>query len=69
MPTFNTPVPIDLAINLPVGAIDVVASDRADTVVSVSAPKPAKAVDPPGPQEYRVDIEGHRRTHTRPKPT
>ncbi|MET0480133.1 MAG: DUF4097 family beta strand repeat-containing protein [Mycetocola sp.] len=68
MPTFNTPGPIDLAINLPVGAIDVVASDRADTVVTVSPTNPAKAVDRRGAEESRVDFDGQRLTITGPKP-
>src|SRR5665647_2982348 len=41
MPTYSTPTPIDLAINLQVGAIEVIAGDRADTVVTVSARSPA----------------------------
>ena len=53
MPTDNTPTAIDLAINLPVGAIEVFASDRADTVVTVSATNPAKAVDRRGAEETR----------------
>jgi hypothetical protein len=68
MPTFNTPGPIDLAINLPVGAIDVIASDRADTIVTVSPTNPAKAVDRRGAEESRVDFDGQRLTVTGPKP-
>src|SRR5450756_1444071 len=45
MPTYNTPTPIDLAINLQVGAIEVIAGDRADTVTTVSPTNPTKAVD------------------------
>jgi DUF4097 and DUF4098 domain-containing protein YvlB len=44
MPTFPTPGPIDVAINLQVGRIDVVASDRSDTVVTV-APSNSKTSD------------------------
>lgn len=68
MPTFNTPTPIDLAIYLPVGAIDVVAGDRADTVVTASPSNPAKAVDRRGADETRVDFDGRRLTITGPKP-
>lgn len=68
MPTFNTPSPIDLAINLPVGAIEVLAGDRADTVVSVSPTNAAKAVDRRGAEETRVDFDGQRLTITGPKP-
>ena len=62
MPTYNTPTPIDLAINLQVGAIEVVASDRADTVVTVSPTNPAKAVDRRGAEETKVDFDGQRVT-------
>ncbi len=65
MPTFDTPSPIDLAINLQVGAIDVVASDRTDTVVTVSPTNPAKAVDRRGAQETTVDFDGRRLTDHR----
>ncbi len=62
------PTPIDLAINLPVSAIEVVAGDRADTVVTVSATNPAKAVDCRGAEETKVDFDGERLTITGPKP-
>jgi len=68
MPEFATPTPIDLAINLPVGAITVVASDRTDTVVTVSPTNPSKAVDRRGADETRVEFDGRRLTVTGPKP-
>ena len=68
MPTYNTHTPIDLAINLPVGAIEVFASDRVDTVVTVSPTNPAKAVDRRGAEETKVDFDGERLTITGPKP-
>ncbi|WP_448058390.1 DUF4097 family beta strand repeat-containing protein [Cellulomonas hominis] len=68
MPTYSTPTPIDLAINLPVGAIEVVAGDRADTVVTISPTNPAKAVDRRGAEETRVDFDGQRLTVTGPRP-
>jgi hypothetical protein len=68
MPTYNTPTPIDLAINLPVGAIEVFAGDRADTVVTVSPTNPAKAVDRRGAEETKVDFDGQRVTITGPRP-
>ena len=48
MPTFNTPDPIDLAINVQVGRIEIVASERADTVVTVSPSSTTRAVDQRG---------------------
>ncbi|MEZ0449283.1 DUF4097 family beta strand repeat-containing protein [Cellulomonas sp. ICMP 17802] len=68
MPTFSTPTPIDLAVNLPVGAIDIVATDRDDTVVTVSPTNPAKAVDRRGAQETTVDFDGNRLTIMGPRP-
>lgn len=68
MPTFTTPTPIDLAINLPVGIIEVVASDREDTIVTVSPTNPEKAVDRRGAEETKVDFDGQRLTVTGPKP-
>jgi len=68
MPTYNTPTPIDLAIDLQVGGIEVVAGDRADTVVTVSASNPAKAIDRRGAEETKVDFDGQRVTITGPRP-
>ena len=68
MPTYNTPTPIDLAINLPVGGIEVLAGDRADTVVTVSPTNPAKAVDRRGAEETKVDFDGQRITIKGPRP-
>jgi hypothetical protein len=68
MPTFPTPAPIDLAIKLPVGRIEVFASDRKDTVVTVSPTNPDKAVDRRGAEETKVDFDGTRLTITGPKP-
>ena len=68
MPSFTTPSPIDVAINLPVGGIDVIATDRTDTIVTVSPTNPAKAVDRRGAEETKVDFDGQRLTITGPKP-
>jgi DUF4097 and DUF4098 domain-containing protein YvlB len=68
MPTYATPAPIDLAINLQVGAVEVFASDRTDTVVTVSATNPARAVDRRGAEQTTVDFDGQRLTVTGPKP-
>ncbi|WP_349897704.1 DUF4097 family beta strand repeat-containing protein [Parafrigoribacterium soli] len=68
MPTFSTPTPIDLAINLQVGAIEVVASDRTDTIVTVTPTNPDRAVDRRGAEQTTVDFDGRRLTVTGPKP-
>lgn len=68
MPIYDTPTPIDLAINLPFGEIEVIAGDRADTVVTVSPTNQAKAVDRRGAEETTVDFDSERLTITGPKP-
>ncbi|WP_157007562.1 DUF4097 family beta strand repeat-containing protein [Agromyces laixinhei] len=68
MPTYSTPNPIDLAINLQVGRIDVVAGDRADTVVTVSPSNRASAIDHRGVDETKVDFDGKRVTVIGPRP-
>lgn len=68
MPTYDTPAPIDLAIKLPVGTLEVFASDRDDTVVTVSPSDPKKAVDRRGAEETKVVFDGQRLTITGPKP-
>jgi hypothetical protein len=68
MPTYNTPTPIDLAINLQVGGIEVFAGDRADTVVTVSASNPDKATDRRGAEETKVEFDGQRLTIAGPRP-
>lgn len=67
MPTYATPHPIDVAIRMPVGAVEVIASDRTDTVVTVSPTNPAKAVDVRGAEETRVDFDGTRLTVIGPR--
>lgn len=64
----HTPTPIDLAIKLQVGWIEVVAGDRAETVVTVSPTSPEKAVDRRGAEETKVDFDGQRLTITGPRP-
>ncbi|MBC7725497.1 MAG: DUF4097 family beta strand repeat protein [Burkholderiaceae bacterium] len=67
MPTFPTPTAIDLAVELQVGRIEVIATDRADTVVTVSPTNPAKAVDRRGAEETRVEFDGRRLTIAGPR--
>lgn len=68
MPTYATPAPIDLAINWQVGAIEIVASDRTDTVVTVVPTSPEKAIDRRAAEETKVDFDGQRLTVIAPKP-
>jgi hypothetical protein len=68
MPTYATPTPVDLAINLQVGQIDVIASDRADSVVTVKPTNPDKASDVRGAAETTVEFDGTTITVKSPKP-
>ena len=68
MPIYDTPTPVDVAINLQVGLIEVFAADRADTIVTVSATNPGKAVDRRGAEETKVDFDGKRVTIVGPRP-
>jgi DUF4097 and DUF4098 domain-containing protein YvlB len=68
MPVYPTPAPIDLAIHLPVGIIEIAATDRADTVVTVSPTNPDRSVDRRGAEETKVEFDGARLTITGPKP-
>jgi DUF4097 and DUF4098 domain-containing protein YvlB len=66
MPTFITPGPIDLAINLQVGRIDVIASDRADTVVTVT-PTSSKPGDRRGVGDTKITFDKERLSVIGPK--
>ena len=68
MPTFTTPTPIDLAINISVGGLEIVASDRADTVVTVTPTNATKATDVRGAAETTVEFDGSRLIIKGPKP-
>jgi hypothetical protein len=68
MPTYSTPFPIDVAVNLQVGALDVVASDRSDAVVTVAPTNPDRAVDRRGAEETTVEFDGSRLTVKGPRP-
>jgi len=68
MPTYNTPTPIDLAINVQVGRIEVFASDRTDTVVTVSPSSSTRAIDRRGVEQTKVTFEDQRLSIIGPKP-
>ncbi len=55
MPTFETPEPISVTVELGVGDLRVVAGDRTDTVVEVLPSNPAKQADVAAAQETRVE--------------
>lgn len=57
MPTFDTPEPITLSLELGVGDIHIVASDRTDTVVDVQPSDPSKKSDVTAVGQTRVEYE------------
>jgi len=68
MPTFPTPTAIDVAIKIPCGGIRVVASDRADAVVTVSPTSPGREADIRGAEATTVTFDGDRLSIVGPKP-
>jgi DUF4097 and DUF4098 domain-containing protein YvlB len=56
MPTFETPQPIAVTVEVFVGHVEIVASDRTDTVVEVRPSDAAKKDDVRAAQETRVDF-------------
>jgi hypothetical protein len=68
MPTYNTPNPIDLAINVQVGRVDIIASDRSDTVVTVSPSGSTKAIDRRGVEQTKITFDEERLSIIGPKP-
>jgi DUF4097 and DUF4098 domain-containing protein YvlB len=55
MPIFHTPLPISVTVELGVGDLRVVASDRTDTVVEVQPSDPAKSSDVTAAEQTRVE--------------
>ena len=58
MPTFDTPEPISVSVELGVGDIRIEASDRADTIVEVRPSDPAKKADVTAAERTRVEYAG-----------
>ncbi|MFC4605313.1 DUF4097 family beta strand repeat-containing protein [Rhodococcus kronopolitis] len=56
MPTFATPEPITVSVEIAVGAVNLVASDRADTVVTVHPGDPGKSGDVKAAADTRVEF-------------
>jgi DUF4097 and DUF4098 domain-containing protein YvlB len=68
MPTFDTPEPITMAIDIPVGSVHLIASDRPETVVAVNPTDPARPRDVQVARETVVDRAGARLTVRSPRP-
>ena len=60
MPTFDTPEPIAVTLDVGVGDIRVVAGDRTDTVVDVRPSDPAKRSDVTAAEQTRVEYSSGR---------
>ncbi len=60
MPTFDTPEPIAVTLDVGVGDIRVVAGDRTDTVVDVRPSDPAKKSDVTAAEQTRVEYSSGR---------
>ena len=67
MPTFDTPEPISVTVEIGVGDIRIVASDRTDTIVEVRPSNSAKKSDVTAAEQTRVEYSGGRLMIKAPK--
>ncbi|UNS95163.1 DUF4097 domain-containing protein [Streptomyces tubbatahanensis] len=67
MPAYDTPEPISVTIELPVGDVRIVASDRADTVVTVVPTDAGRDSDVKAAERVRVEHSGGRLLIKAPK--
>jgi hypothetical protein len=67
MPTFDTPEPISVTVELGVGDLRIVASDRTDTMVEVRPSDAAKRADVTAAEQTRVEYVGGRLLIKAPK--
>lgn len=67
MPTFDTPGPISVAVELGVGDLRIVASERTDTIVEVRPSDAAKKSDVTAAEQARVEYDGGRLLIKAPK--
>ena len=67
MPTFDTPEPISVTLDVGVGDIRIAAGDRNDTIVEVRPTDPAKKGDVAAAEQTRVEYAGGRLLINAPK--
>ena len=67
MPTFGTPAPISVSLDIGAGSVEIIASDRADTVVEVRPTNPAKKIDVGAAEQTRVSYSDGTLTVKAPK--
>jgi len=68
MPSFPTPEPITATIDIPLGAVHLIAGERADTVVAVNPSDRSRQVDVEAAERTQVDFSGGRLLVKTPKP-
>jgi Putative adhesin len=66
LPTFDTPGPITATIDIGVGHVRIVASDRSDTVVDVRPTDPSRDADVRAAEQSRVEYANGQLTVTAP---
>lgn len=67
MPTFDTPTPISVTVELGVGDLRLVAADRSDTIVDVRPSDAAKNSDVTAAEQTRIELDGGRLLIRAPK--
>ena len=67
MPTFDTPQPVSVALELGVGDIRIIATDRDDTIVEVRPSDTSKKSDVAAAEQTRVEYAGGRLSIRGPK--
>ena len=67
MPTFGTPAPISVSLDIGAGSVEIIASDRADTVVEVRPTNPAQKIDVGAAEQTRVSYSDGTLTVKAPK--
>jgi len=68
MPTFVTSSPIDIAVKVPSGSLEIIASDRPDAVVTVVPANASREADVRAARDTTVEFDGSRLTIIAPKP-
>ncbi|WP_446222329.1 hypothetical protein ACTWPB_21240 [Nocardia sp. IBHARD005] len=67
MPTFQTPQPITVTVDVPCGDVTVVAADRTDTVVEVRPADTSSKADVRAAEQIQVEFAGGKLTVEAPK--
>jgi DUF4097 and DUF4098 domain-containing protein YvlB len=68
MPTFDTPEPITVMIEVPLGDVHLIAAERTDTVVVVNPSDRSRNLDVEAAEKTQVDFSGGRLLVKTPKP-